>query len=56
MPLEGHVHHFGEGGAGDVVLGRSETAADDQCVTPRERGAKGENDPIVIVPHVLVKV
>ena len=56
VALEGHVHHLGERRAGDVVLSRPESAADDDRVAARERGAKRQHDALVVVADVLVEV
>ena len=54
--LERHVHDLRDGFSGDVVLGGTETATDNDRVAACQRGAKGQNDAIVIVTDVLVEV
>ena len=50
------AHDVGDGLAGDVVLGRPQAAADDDPVAAGQGGAKGQRDPLVVVPHRLVEV
>ena len=53
---ERHVHHLGDGLAGDVVLGRAEPAAHDDAVAAGQRRAQGQDDAVVVVAHGLVEV
>ena len=53
---ERDVHHLRDRLAGDVVVGGSESPAHDGPVAPRERGAQGEDDPLVVVTDRLVEV
>ena len=56
VALERHVHHRGDGVAGDVVVGGTEPAAHDHAVGAGQGAAQGQDDPGLVVAHRLVEV
>ncbi len=49
-------HDVGDRLSGDVILGRTEAAADDDSVTAGQRGPKGQRHSLVVVPDGLMEM
>ena len=53
---QGDAHDLGDDITGDVILGRTETAAHDDCVAAFQRHPQRRSDPLPVVAHLGLEV